>query len=233
MIKIKYDTLEYDFYHTIKSIFNERLPFLHTADFNDVKDVVVRETDQSTVFHKMFYKAYDETVKEVYERFIKEVIGPRFDNSFVFQRKPTFRVHLPRNKAVGEFHKDGDYGHPGGEISFFLPVTNAFGTNTIWVKRNVFENDILMGDKFGRIKSEWLYDEFFPLECNYGEALIWDACHVVHGNFLNDTLKTRVSLDFRIIPLEEYREDENAKESLAQGLKFVTGGYYARLDDIS
>ena len=38
--------------------------------------------------------------------FIQKVIKPRFGEEIVYQKIPTFRVHLPNNVSVGEFHKD-------------------------------------------------------------------------------------------------------------------------------
>jgi hypothetical protein len=34
------------------------------------------------------------------------------DLNFLYQRIPTFRVQLPDNEAVGEFHRDSDYNPP-------------------------------------------------------------------------------------------------------------------------
>ena len=53
---------------------------------------------------------------------------------FLYQKFPTFRVHLPNNIAVGKFHKDADFGHPKGEINFIIPLTDSYGSASVWVE---------------------------------------------------------------------------------------------------
>lgn len=72
---------------------------------------------------------------------MKEHIAPLFkgEKRIIYQKKPTFRVHLPNNVgnayngtslvltslAVGKKHRDYDYFHPPGEINFWLPFTKG------------------------------------------------------------------------------------------------------------
>ena len=60
---------------------------------------------------QMFYKMIreDESFNDVYLKFLKDKIKPRFNEEIVYQNIPTFRVHLPGNISVGEFHKDKHY----------------------------------------------------------------------------------------------------------------------------
>jgi hypothetical protein len=91
-----------------------------------------RETDQQTIFHKRFY-GIDEHFFNVYRRFVKQVAEPYVGEEVVYQRVPTFRVHLPDNLGVGEFHRDRDYNHQTSEINFWLPLTNAWESNSIYI----------------------------------------------------------------------------------------------------
>ncbi len=58
--------------------------------------------DQCLVFHRMYYQSpLLPAVLEMYDDLIKNYIAPMFkDDVIVYQKKPTFRVHLPNNVAV-------------------------------------------------------------------------------------------------------------------------------------
>lgn len=62
---------------------------------------------------------------------VKHVIAPMFaDDVVVYQKRPTFRVHLPNNTAVPSdvggspdkpgLHYDAQFNHPTGEINFWV-----------------------------------------------------------------------------------------------------------------
>jgi hypothetical protein len=120
-------------------------------------------------------------------KFIKEFIKPLFGGEqLVYQKTPTFRVHLVNNLSVGEFHKDSDYGHGTNEINFWLPFVDTFSTNTIWVES---------GPEL---------EDYTPKSLDYGEILKFDGANLLHGNKINDTGITRVSVDFRVVKYSEF-----------------------------
>lgn len=160
-----------------------------------------RENDQSTPFHKRFYDNLY-CLEDTYKRFIREFITPIVGEDIIYQRVPSFRVHLVGNVAVGEEHKDSDYSHPTTEINFWLPLTPAFGTNTIWVEGE-------------------------PQELNVGEVLEFDGANKMHGNKTNIEPYTRVSFDFRVIPKSKFTPSE--RQSINTKLKMDIGGYYEAL----
>jgi hypothetical protein len=165
-----------------------------------------RETDQSTDFHKRFYASFGQ-VEPLYRQFVQDVIGGILGEPFCFQRVPTFRVHLPSNVAVGEFHTDADYHHPVGEVNFWVPLTNAWGSNTVWIERAPSEKE---------------YAPAPPLAP--GQLLMFDAVRWSHGNVVNETGATRVSFDFRCIPLSRYREVD--ARSVNTGQRLAIGEYF-------
>jgi hypothetical protein len=114
-------------------------------------------------------------------------------------------VHLKDNVAVGEFHRDGDYNHPQGERNYWLPLTPAWDTNTVWIESG--------GP-----------GSYRPANAVPGEFVQFDAVNTVHGNYTNDTGATRVSFDFRCIPLDDYEETE--KVTVNAGRRLVIGDYY-------
>lgn len=178
---------------------------------NDI-EVLKRETDQGTWHHKAFYKWMDKDIFiNMYESFIQSYIRPLYDEKIVVQSKPTFRICYPNNKAVGEYHKDKDYRNGEWalkvkELNYFLPFTDAFDTNTIWVE------------------SEENKQDFAAMNCKYGECIQWDGSNLSHGNKINTTGKTRASIDFRVIEFKNY--EPNDEGSINLNKKFKIGGYY-------
>ena len=186
---------------------------LERLHFYKSYDLFERENDQSTIWHKCFYKMIreDDIFDNIYTDFLSQHIKPRFDEKIVYQKIPTLRVHLPGNVSVGEFHKDKhyrnrDWANQVQELNYFMPLTSAYGTNTIWAET---EEDL--GD----------YKE---LRANYGECVEWSATKLTHGNKQNITSVTRVSFDFRVIPKSRYIESNHL--TINTKIPFGIGGYY-------
>ena len=220
MNKINYDNFLFDFRSIIFDWFDSEgiLPpgGLERLHFHKSYDLFKRENDQSTVWHKCFYGKIreDDTFDRLYVDFLHQHIKPRFDEEIVYQKIPTFRVHLPGNISVGEFHKDRHYRNEEWaervqELNYFMPLTKAYGTNTIWAET---EEDL--GD-------------FQEIRGNYGECVEWDATKLTHGNKQNITSVTRVSFDFRVIPKSRYIESNHL--TINTKIPFGIGGYYGVL----
>lgn|GEM_PF-5967122 len=162
-----------------------------------------RSTDQASVWHRRFYDDFPRW-RHRYDEFVATRIAPLFDEPVYYQAVPTFRVHLPGNVAVGEFHTDAQYHHPAGEVSFWLPLTRAWGSNSVWV-----------AGPDGRLSA---------FVAAPGEVVVFDAVRQRHGNLVNTTGRTRVSFDFRCLPVRTFRE--TWLRSVNMGLRFVPGEYY-------
>ena len=67
--------------------------------------------------------------------------------------------------------------------------------------------------------------DFKPVEMEVGEYTIFYGNKCAHGNKENKTGKTRVSMDFRVLPYDKY-DESSAKSSATAGTKFVLGHYY-------
>ena len=52
----------------------------------------------------------------------------------------------------------------------------------------------------------------------------WSGATLRHGNKLNDTGKSRVSVDFRIIPVSKYQDE--GKQSITNQTKMILGEYW-------
>ena len=128
----------------------------------------------------------------------------------MYQNRPTFRVCLPGNVAVGQKHRDGDYNHPYGEINFWLPLTKVWESNGMFVESEPDKGD------------------FAPLCLDYGQMFRFHGNRCWHYNEVNATGATRVSVDFRVIPGSLWRDPgEQAAGTVKSGLKMAIGSYYA------
>lgn len=206
----KYDTEQHDLLSLMQGI-------LDVSDLTNCHNIYKQEEilgqgkDQSTQIHRKFYDYIDspnESFTDAYKNFITKNIKPIFGNEeLVYQKFPTFRAHFPNNVAVFAFHKDKEYNHPEQERNIYLPITNAYGTNTIWAETEEDKGD------------------YTPIEAEYGDFVVWDGNNLKHGSKNNDTDKTRISFDFRVIPISEYNS-AFSKKSISKSMEFKVGGYY-------
>ena len=215
--KIQYDTKKYPFreiIHDMMKCYDETpawiSPFLEKIHLDEEYDLLERSKDQSTIWHKAYYTFFENRFKNIYISFIEEVIKPHFKlNEIIYQKIPTFRVHLVNNLGVGEWHKDKTYNHGITEINCWLPFTDAYDTNTIW------------------LESEEDKGDFEPQTVIYGEVLIFDGANLMHGNKINKTSNTRVSVDFRIVDPKFFIP--NKAGSINTGAAFDIGGYFDKI----
>jgi hypothetical protein len=211
-IRFHYDIRKYTFANFIKSYLNtDSLEELHLQHkFNAILTDSKGETpDQGQKLHRLFYDSMDidEHFKCLYDDFIENIIKPHFEDPIAYQKYPTFRIHQPGNISVFAWHKDRDFGHSPCERNIYLPITDAYETNTIWAESR-----------------DGLQD-FAPMTCNKNEYIIWDGANCSHGNKINETNQTRVSFDFRVIKLKDLAS-LNVAASKTCEKKFCLGGYY-------
>ncbi len=209
MKTIKFDSQNLNF----KTKFENYLNLGLLENLNLEIEVLKRENDQKTPIHKVYYEwARTEEFQNLYMQLLIQYVKPLYGGEqIVYQKIPTFRVAFPNNIAVGEFHKDKAYRDLNWadhvkEDNFYLPFTNAFDTNTIWVE------------------SEENKGDFAPMNCEYGNTIQWDGSNLTHGNKINETGFARVSVDFRVIKLSNYIPSDSG--SINMGIGFCIGGYY-------
>lgn len=211
---ISYSTHKYNFHELVSELFgNTQLRLLHTIQKQEYPELFKVSFDSISEFHQMFYNKYHKGWVEfefLYFEFIKNVIAPFYDKSFLYQKFPTFRVHLLNQVSVGAFHTDADFGHPKFETNYIIPLTNSIETATIWVES-------LPGVK-----------DYQPVSMIKGFCIKFNGNKLSHGNKVNETGLTRVSLDFRVITLADYNRNGSVGKSITQKTKFTEGAYYSK-----
>lgn len=173
------------------------------------------DNESKTEFHKLFYSKMNanqlEVLEAAYTRFVRDEISPLFDEAILFQYMPSFRVQLPFEKAIHKWHYDSDedHRHPPWEINVQIAVTDMLDNRAMWIES-------VPGLK-----------DFYPLEMRYGEFAVFDGNRCTHGNKLNDTGKTRISFDFRVMPASKH-DPQKSINSVTSNKKFVVGEYYRK-----
>lgn len=119
----------------------------------------------------------------IYERFNCRLVAPMFGGCISYSAAPKMRVHLAGTGSVSLWHRDADVTGRTEQINIWVPVTDSFGTNCLWV-----ESDYGKGDHQ-------------PIPVRYGQALFFDGGFLSHGTQPNDTDVTRISFDMRFAPL--------------------------------
>jgi len=122
---------------------------------------------------------------DAYRRFIADIVVPLVDDprGMIFQCPPTLRVVFPSDRATGRPHRDSEYiGHEASEVNFWVPMMDVFGSNTLQS-----ESAPGVGD-------------FRAWELGYGEFMRFNGSYCSHHTLPNQTISTRVSFDFRVIP---------------------------------
>ena len=87
-----------------------------------------------------------------------------------------------------------------------MPFTNTNKSNTIIVESQREKKD------------------FKPYVLKYGEMLFFDGANLEHGNEINDSDETRLSMDFRVTLKSMFHDSSN--ETLSAKTKMVLGEYW-------
>jgi hypothetical protein len=206
----------YKFIDLVSELFDCELNNVHNSTEKKYDLFTELGKDTQTIYHKIFYQKLNEgwnEIKNEYDNFIKNEILPYLGlEEALIQQFPTFRVQLPNNVAVVINHYDSDdkHKHPTGEINFIYALTDMYDTNTIYV------------ETMPRL------EEYEPILLNAGECICFNGNKCSHHNKINKTGKTRVSWDFRVLPLNYY-DQNSGLESVTTNKKYIEGGYYKRI----
>ena len=196
------------------------LDHLHKKLIDNKK--LIYGTDQATLFHKSVYSTFDlpnfysTKFWLHYKKLCLEIVDKLknetdYYGEWSIQRYPTFRFHFPNNLSVFEFHRDSDYEHPLGEINCFYAITECKNSSALHIEKNLG------------------FEDYVPLNLKSGEYAILNTSIYKHGDFVNETNKTRVSMDFRFIP-DIYLN--NTKVSKTNSIKLNSDEYFIKEKEI-
>ena len=204
-ITYSYELEKYPFREELENLFGLDLQDLHLWLGNFEK--FDRKNDQQTIVHRVFYSNYSKIIEPIYKDFVTNFVSQIIDFPFSYQVIPTFRIGLPGNRFVGEYHTDAKYNHPDFELNFNLGLSNYFKPCCLMSERIPNTN------------------EFHPLECDYGEIFSFNHIDCLHGYEINTTEQTMVSVDFRIAMIPFYKKVNN--KSVNMNSTFTLGSYFS------
>jgi hypothetical protein len=145
-------------------------------------------------------KLYEALVLELIAPWVASIIGC---DRMLFQAIPCVRVHRPGEFSIGP-HIDAQYQLPDGSLNAYLPLTSIDDTNSLYLESAP-----------GR-------EDFHPLRLAYGQFCTFYGAFCTHFAVENLSERTRVSLDFRVVPGGCY-----AAHIDEQPPDFRVGGYYS------
>lgn len=129
----------------------------------------------------------DESFRDTYHRFIRDFLRPQLSEDFVvFESTPNLRIHAAGSRALTAPHKDEDHKHSRCELNFWLPLTAASGSASLWTESTPGRGD------------------FHPFQAGYGEVVRFYGNQCLHFTRDNTTDTTRVSLDFRLVRFRDF-----------------------------
>lgn len=117
------------------------------------------------------------------------------------QRSPNLRIHLPGGETAIPFHSDTLYGHAAEETNYWLTLTPAFASNSLWMcgdGSGLLHERLRSGESLADFQ-KWCERVAAPV-VTQTPALYSFCCSQVHGSMPNTTGQTRVSFDIRTIP---------------------------------
>lgn len=179
-------------------------------------------SDRNSIFVKKFHEYVDKNTKfnEAYYKFLRNNVLTLFpeEKQIVVQKTPNIRFSLPENAAIGYdtndpkgiigLHCDRDFGHHPTEQNFIVPITKMFESNSVY------------HEPYPR--SEIHPQEYESLVLNENQFVQAYFNEIKHCNRINQTERTRISFDIRVIPYSQYQKHLNDFKDT----KFELGKYY-------
>ena len=140
--------------------------------------------------------------------YVRDVVVPKGDLQFpvAVQRYMNVRIMLPNKpSSIFPFHTGIFYGHGPASHSLWMPLTDVTADDMYTASMQIIDIDqsrVLVNEAIAkRYDVATMTREFgknsYPLKACSGKAVFFSQENI-HGNFVNVTGKTRVSMDFRV-----------------------------------
>ena len=173
-----------DFFKSLHKHINKR-------ELNDIRLSIVNGINSDDQFYKAYYKS------------AAEMLDGLVGNEIAMQKKINISVQVPNDKkSMLPMHSDIYAGESPFEVVVWVPMTNVKkSSHSMFItspKYNPRINKEVTNSKnktiikiFNKHRNKFKF-----LEINYGEVLIFTPI-LLHGNLVNKTKETRVSLNCR------------------------------------
>jgi sporadic carbohydrate cluster 2OG-Fe(II) oxygenase len=140
--------------------------------------------------------------EELYYSLGKSVINEILGNELSIQTKLNLSIQCPLDQhSILELHTDTLSGQSPYECVLWVPLTDAFGTNSMYIFSK--EDSKMIMDSLPSFEQNGMNDLFEKwrhkatfIDIKEGECLLFSST-LFHGNTLNQTESTRVSMNCR------------------------------------
>jgi len=140
--------------------------------------------------------------------YVRDVVVPKGDLEFpvAVQRYVNVRIMLPNKpSSIFPFHTGILYGHGPASRSIWMPMTDVTPDDMYTASMQIIDidesRDLIKTAVEKRYDVDTMTEVFgknsYPLKACSGKAVFFSQENI-HGNFVNTTGKTRVSMDFRV-----------------------------------
>lgn len=233
-LALSYDPVQYDFRSCVVDTLIERgvIDSSHREDtslyklenlhkFMPPKDQVLDDTQQSAVAVALY--EINLRFHSLYEKLIHDVLLPALQVEDVYwQVTPTFRVFFADSKGYPgktSYHNDIMLGHNPREINVFLPLTSCEASRSLLLAPLSKSLDLLRPyhNDYARFAEDVQSSDDVqqrcesicsPLKMEVGEILVFDS-RCIHAGPENRTEKSRVTVDFRLLPKSHIERQSN------------------------
>ena len=103
------------------------------------------------------------SIQKIYKSFVLDVIDNEIGGITNYQSPPSFRFHYS-GLGSSVFHRDRDFGVEQGRINVWVPLTNVWGNNSLWIE--------------GKEGAE----DHQPITMQFGQILLFDGVNISHGS---------------------------------------------------
>ena len=226
-----FDIEDVNLLRDIEEDFKSFLKVKNNLDVNDLSDLHnhldVSEVNQVRInyFQKInndlsFSKQY----LKMGEKIINEVVG----TELAANKSVNFSIQMPHDEtSLLGIHSDTFSGESEFQINLWIPITNSFQTNSMFIFNPEFSKETIDHiEKYEEVGIKSMLenekDQYQFLELNYGQGLIFTPT-CLHGNTLNSTSKTRISFNCRYKNLfSPYCAREESEKKLGSFYKPIT-----------
>tara|TARA_A100001015_G_C15040870_1_gene739578 strand:+ start:940 stop:1674 length:735 start_codon:yes stop_codon:yes gene_type:complete len=175
----------------INKKYNNDLSLLHNyISYKDINNIRLR------LFRKINKLNWKKMLLELASKDIFNILG----QDLLIQTKLNLSIQMPKDEtSILPLHSDSWSADSPFQINLWIPLTDCFKTNSMFIKSKKESikilKDIGANKNINLSKIRILEKDFINLK--YGQFVIFNPV-LLHGNIKNQTNKTRVSLNIRI-----------------------------------
>ena len=177
-----------------------------------------------------FFK-YLNSFEDITERYLelgKKTIFDMVGTELASNRTLNFSIQLPKDdSSLLPMHSDTFSGESEFQINLWVPLVNAYDTNSMFIFNPNFSKNIQNNiEDYEEVGLNQLLDnhpnEYDYINVKYGEILIFTPT-CLHGNVINETNDTRISFNCRYKNIfSPYNQNEENEKKLGSFYKPIT-----------